>query len=368
MSDYEPLSPARIAELAEKQYAIKAAEARKQDSARLAYVGGQPGAGKSTASEIVHDEMHSRGGFISLDADSVRAKLDFDGKKPSAEATQADSVAIMDRMRNLAIESKVNIVEERVFANVPDATKSIDDRLKDGYLLEMVALATPPEESLLGIYDRYERQHKNQIDNPRFVPEHYHEKAISGFEETLAKNEHKFDRIRVINRAGEMLFDSQSKEKKFPSALQALQAGRKLTDIQLKGVVNGWTSVKDRALARGVDANHLSAINKNIEKTEELKSSRIHNHAMKNVDNNVKVLAADPRFSKHNDDQLKKAAYFLGVHEKSSFFKGVEPDFDRLKDVTAKTENIAKLPDVEELAAHQVNREKEQVKNDELSL
>src|SRR6218665_1049949 len=80
------------------------------------------------------------------------------------------------------------------------AAKFVQGLRERGYKVELFALATPREESLLGIYQPHELQHAAGGANPRFVSEKYHDEAMQGFESTLARTAAQLDRVRVADR------------------------------------------------------------------------------------------------------------------------------------------------------------------------
>jgi hypothetical protein len=129
-----------------------------------------------------------------------------------------------------------------------------------GYRAELVALAAHEEESLLGIYGRFEKQHLNPALNPRFVSEDYHDGAFAGFTENVAKDADKFDRVRVVNRDGQTLFDSAAPKNQHPSASEALRQGRELTPERRSTILAGWKEVKKLAEAREVPREYLDRI------------------------------------------------------------------------------------------------------------
>jgi len=369
MTQYQPLTPDEIKEIAGKYFERRVLKTTAQAEPSLVLIGGQPGAGKSSAGIMVRRELAEQGGFIHLDADRMRASIDTKGTKPTSEETQKDAGLLVSELRKSAVEAKRNALEEGTFWNTAAVSAFVDARKQDGFKVEMVAVATPREESLLGIHQRFELQHIRADGNPRFVSEEYHDKTMREFENTLARNEPKFDRVRVINRAGNVLFDSHARERGGASAIQALQDGRRLTDSRLAEIGKAWLAVKAQAEGRGADAAYLAQIQRHTERIDTLQKDRIHGHAMQSLDDNLKTLTSDRRFGSHTDEELLKVAYFRGVHEKSNAFKGEGVDFGNFDSLMADRATVqSKLPEVEDLAHHHVERTKSQTKDDGLSL
>ena len=232
MAGYQPLTSDEVHDGAKAYF-----DERKDKSQSLVeplhiLVGGQPGAGKTQASFLARGELAQQGGFIHVDADRMREQIPLGSTKPTSEQTQADAGRLVAELRSLATLSKRNIIEEGTFRDAEGADKFIKGRQAQGYKVELLAVATPREESLLGIYQRFEHQHQLGSENPRFVPEKYHDDTMRGFENTLARSA-SIDRVRVIDRAGQVLFDTQAQHNKQANAIEALAAGRKLTDMTL---------------------------------------------------------------------------------------------------------------------------------------
>lgn len=263
MQAYQPLTPAEIKETARAYYQERAGKTRAPETPTYALVGGQPGAGKSYAGQMVRDELTSVGGYIHIDADRMRERIDTKGAKPSSQETQADAAKLVAELRSYAIADRRNCIEEGTFRDSLAALAFVQARKDDGYRVELVAVATPAAESVLGIYQRHEQQHLSGSHNPRFVPQEYHDKAMQGFERSLSLVAPLVDRSRVITRDGAVLYDSASRDNKYSSPLEALKAGQQLSSERLAAVQNGWALVGELARARGAEPSYVSAIRDN---------------------------------------------------------------------------------------------------------
>lgn len=244
---YTPLTDEQVHEIAFEYFALRANKTIEQEEPRLVLVGGQPGAGKSQASVLAKTELRRQGGYIHIDADRMRERIPLGNNRPSSEQTQKDAGRLVHALRNLAVTNRRNILEEGTYRDASGAEKFVLGKKAQGYKVEMLAVATPHEQSLLGIYNRYELQHQAGANNPRMVPEAYHDEAIKGFDNTLAQAENILDRVRVIDRGGKVLFDSQ---KQRGGALQALAMGRELTDEKLKETEAVWIETREMAAQR----------------------------------------------------------------------------------------------------------------------
>ncbi len=178
-----------------------------------------------------------------------------------------------------------------------------------GYKVELFAVATSREESLLGIYQRHELQHAAGGTNPRFVSERYHDEAMQGFESTLARTAVQFERVRVADRGGEVLHDSDIwQSNKQPNALEALAVSRKLTDIKLAEITKAWSAVEAVARQRNASFAYLEAVSGHAQnRLDDMQKERIHGHAMNKLDENAATLLHDARYAQHTRSELAKA-------------------------------------------------------------
>jgi hypothetical protein len=211
---------------------------------------------------MVRDELKAEGGFVHIDADRLRERIPVPpgAQRPSSEQTQSDAGRLVQELRRLATEGRRSIVEEGTFRDAESVGRFVEGRRQAGYGVELVAVATPREESLLGIYQRFELQHLAKTGNPRFVSEAYHDEAMAGFAKTLERLQPQLDRARVVNRAGEVLFDSQGKENAFRNASAALEAGQTPDAARLAAIASDWREIEAAAQTRGAEPDHIQAI------------------------------------------------------------------------------------------------------------
>ncbi len=255
---YKPLTDESVAAITSSCFAQRAARSSAQDHPRVVLVGGQPGAGKSAGGELVRDELKAQGGFVHVDADRMRERIPLGTARLPSSETQADAGRLANALRLMAIEARRNIVEEGTFRNPQSVQRFVDRLQEQGYKVEMVVVATSREESLLGIYQRHERQHQVGNPNPRFVTEDYHDAAMQGFSATVSQLAHQLDRLRIINRGGQLLYDSQRQPR--DDATMALQAAREIPAERRTMLADGWAAVAAAARERGANPQYLDAI------------------------------------------------------------------------------------------------------------
>ena len=359
MSGYKNLTNEQIQTISGKYFSKREEKSIAQDNPVIVFVGAQPGAGKSAAADKVRCELIKQGGYIHIDADRMREEIPIQGYKPTSQETQADAGKLANALRALGIDGRRNLIEEGTMRNPGIMAHFAEMAHNQGYKAELVAVATHQEESLLGIYERFEKQHLNPALNPRFVSEEYHQGALAGFTDNLAKNSGAFDRVRVVNRDGQTLFDSSAaRENSYTGPYDALLKGRELTPERLCSLAQGWERVRTLAEARHAPHDHLEQIGKHRNRVADLGKAQAHIDGMKQLDKNIAALSRDPRYREHGDGELVKAAYWRGTCESARAAQGAPLDLAAFDSRLADRAKVAELPDVAELGGREVTREK----------
>jgi hypothetical protein len=270
MNGYKNLTDLGIQSISAKYFEERKGKSKAQEKPAIVFIGAQPGAGKSTAAKMVRRELDKEGGYIHVDADRMRERIPTHDCKPTSQETQLDAGRLANALRILALKNRRNIIEEGtlripgIMANVVEMAHNL------GYTAKLVAVATHREESLLGIYERFERQHSNPALNPRFVSEDYHEGALIGFTNNLALDAKLFDKVRVVSRDGQTLFDSAAQENRYANAYEALMKGRELTPERIDALAKGWERVKEMSEKRRAPPDYLEQIGKHVKQVCEL--------------------------------------------------------------------------------------------------
>jgi hypothetical protein len=259
---YTPLLDEKVREISTDYFYDREMRSSVSENPTIIFVAAQPGAGKSAAANMMRSELRKQGGYLHVDADRMRERIPvLDEKiKPTSQETQRDAGKLANSLRALAIKGQRNIIEEGTLRNPEGIAKVAEMAHQQGYRAELVAVAANREESMLGIYERYEKQHLDPALNPRFVSEDYHDTALARFSDNLAKDADKFDRARVVNREGQTLYDSASHENQCASPYEALMKAGELTDERMAAVSQGWKSVKIMAETRHAPREHLERI------------------------------------------------------------------------------------------------------------
>lgn len=212
---------------------------------RAIILAGQPGAGKSGLTREARAELERDGGAVIVDTDQLRdSHPDYDMLKSqndrrAAGLVQKDSGQWADELTQDAMEQRRNLIIDGTLKN-PDNARNLCDELKDqGYQVEVRAMAVAKEDSVQGVYGRYESQ-KAVDGSGRWVPEQVRDQAYEGMPrslDTLEQGKHA-DRISVYRRGEdgpEMIHDG-------PGAAQALEneRNRQRTPEELAARDQAW--------------------------------------------------------------------------------------------------------------------------------
>jgi len=230
-------------------------------------IAAQPGAGKTGLADASKSYLRERGGYVRIDADRMREALPYypelarqDPLNASARSQQ-DAGLCVQELRKRAIEEKRNVMEEGTFRSPDDAERFVRALKDAGNRVELRILAVPPEQSRLGIYQRYEQQIEGSIV-PRNVKDAYHDAAVAGLRQTIVRVEGLVDRCTVYNREGDVLHDSlKDKGSCLPIVENAQNA---ISSHQKADNAAEWTWIFARTLSRNETGERTTAVNHHL--------------------------------------------------------------------------------------------------------
>jgi len=238
-----------------------------QETPTFLLIAAQPGAGKTGLANASKSYLRERGGYVRIDADRLREALPYypalarqDPLNASARS-QHDAGMCVQELRKLAVQEKRNVMEEGTFRSPDDAERFVLALKEAGNRVELRILAVPPDQSLLGIYQRYEQQIAGGIV-PRNVKDQYHNDAVAGLMQTIVRIEGLVDRCTVYNREGHALHDSL-KDK--GSCLPAVEKAHNTTSPHQKAVnAAEWGWICARTLSRNETGERVTAVNRHL--------------------------------------------------------------------------------------------------------
>jgi len=240
-----------------------------QETPTFLLIAAQPGAGKTGLANASKSYLRERGGYVRIDADRLREALPYypllakqDPLNASARS-QHDAGMCVQELRKLAVEEKRNVMEEGTFRSPDDAERFVLALKDAGNRVELRILAVPPDQSLLGIYQRYEQQMEGGIV-PRNVKDAYHDGAVAGLRQTIVRVEGLVDRCTVYNREGHVLHDN-SRDK--GSCLPAVENAQNTTSHHQKAVnAAEWGWIYARTLSRNETGERVATMERHLVK------------------------------------------------------------------------------------------------------
>ena len=361
--------------------------------------GGQPGAGKSAAIAVAALELNSRGGAVEIIGDDLRAfhpryeQLLAVDDQTAAFYTDRDSARWVEKAIAHASENRYSVLVEGTYRN-SDVVASTMQRFRGaGYDVDARALAVNERFSMQGIVERYETQRADRGSGRMTTPE-AHRAAYEGMPSTIERVEREklADRLTIYRRGGDVVYSNQLEDGKWkspPFGRQALEQerSRPLTDDERSEFIKAADRIDALLEAPGRQASPAAlqaaaqlrqtveppgaarpaSAGKDDESAADLKS-RIHIHAMAQLQRNFNAVGADSRFDQHNDAELAKVAYFRGCHEKGRALDGMTTDFKAYDEAMVDREKVRQLPEVPDLEGPRVEREKPRSRSDDHGL
>ena len=180
-------------------------------------LGGQPGAGKSI---LTQKALLSSGddNFVSINGDEFRtlhpqAREIFQHyNKDFTQMTDADTRLWTSEIFEEAIKNRYNIIFEGTM-RTNQICHTIARLQKEGYQINIFAMAVPEIKSRISIYSRYQEQ-LDHYPIARFTSKVSHDAAYSGMLDTLKEIEekHLYDTLTVFNRDNQTIFQTGDKD------------------------------------------------------------------------------------------------------------------------------------------------------------
>lgn len=266
------MSDAEIRFTAEAFAEVELSRAERQDHPVAALLVGQEGAGKVSLASDIADRLDTRGGYVAIDADSLRTRLPyFEELDPSAvdiaRETRADTEQLAGEIRRLAIEGQRNIVVDTGM-HTPEASLQLATDLKRaGYRVELHALAVNDQIS----YERATRRYESDLEagSPAlYVSQAAHDQSFRDAGNTVRRLEYAAspDWVTVYNRLNDAIVD------KAPVAGHATagdafdRARGQLTNYERINLAEKWDEIVESMERRGAPSGELDRVQHHIER------------------------------------------------------------------------------------------------------
>ncbi|MDR2208485.1 MAG: zeta toxin family protein [Azoarcus sp.] len=264
MPDYIPLTDEEIALLARWRYKDIESFTKAQKSPTIMLVGGQPGAGKSHATKPARAELYYEGGAVHIDTDMFHSRINkFKKEQFTSTQTHKDCKKIAMLVRDYAFEGKRNILEEGLFRHPGSLSNIAEHAHRSGYKCEIIAVATSREQSRLSVLERREF-FRDTCGYMRDVPESKQDIGYEGFTENLLKDADKLDRVRVVDRADTLFYDSEGGGL-YQSVHEGLEKSRCLSGEQVAALTRQWEALRESCANKGIPAEELARVDEGIQ-------------------------------------------------------------------------------------------------------
>jgi UDP-N-acetylglucosamine kinase len=205
---------------------------------RLAVIGGQPGAGKSTVTGVITESLNTTAEPVIINFDDIRnfhpAAEEIFKHHPFEMAvyTNEDTWVWTEQVLNHTRQAKNNALYEttlRVASPIQMIIQSFQD---EGYSVDMHALAVNSKLSIQGIYERFENQ-LHFMKAPRWTGIDFHDACYVAFPANVEQLETsaRLERISVYRRNGVILYQNTDTANQPTGAQQAIIDERNM----------GWT-------------------------------------------------------------------------------------------------------------------------------
>lgn len=206
------------------------ATATTQEHPRAIFLAGQPGAGKGGLAATASGELS--GNAVTIDPDELRrfhpdvGKFRQDSPYEWSGRTHADASQWADELRKETVAQRKNLIFDTTLSNGVWTSELINDLKKQGYQVEVRAIATSKLESELGVDRRFTQQFDRE-GYGRHVPEGAREAIYGKLPVSLDVVREKTDApIRIFDRQGSVLYDSRRDQMPPSAALETARDAR----------------------------------------------------------------------------------------------------------------------------------------------
>ncbi|HEX7642729.1 MAG TPA: zeta toxin family protein [Burkholderiaceae bacterium] len=205
---------------------------------------GQPGAGKGGLAKAAQREF--KGDGIIIDFDKNRGyHPDIDNLRETypytwAEHTQHDAGKWTNKLRSDVIEGRRNIILDTTLSHPKSGINQIESLKKNGYAVEVRVIAAHRLESELGVDKRF-TDGLARDGHGRHVPKEFRASSYEALPASLDQvHAETGARIRIYNREGQELYDSQNSKLKPGEALEQAREARMQDPALVRQTVKNW--------------------------------------------------------------------------------------------------------------------------------
>lgn len=245
---------------------LLANEPQRQERPELVLLGGQPGAGKTTASRSFQREFTGRGGIVAVDADELRPyhpayeTLTAERHNVIPDAIHETAGWWYDRAIDYLRARRYNLLLEGGFRDPAAVIQTAEDFAATGYDVRVAAVAVPAALSRLGIIERYAAQ-LDHTGVGRWVPAARHDENYHGTPDVLqrAQDSPAVHRITVLTRDGRVYDRPTGRWPTTTSPVEVFEEARAepFTRLQRTALANRLADTLDGLCAAGAGHDEL---------------------------------------------------------------------------------------------------------------
>lgn len=253
---------------------------------RSFFLGGQPGAGKSTVARSIA-ELFGADTFVHVDVDRLREMhpaylpivMNAATERLAPSAVQRDCSVWADMLRDSAMAGRRNMLVEGTMRSPSQVRESAVMMREAGYVVEARIMAVHAKSSEVSLLQRFEHE-KQILGYGREIPVDYHDLAAAGVMDTVRaiEAEKLFDRLVIFNRSGAVIYENTlvgGEWARTPDGARVMEAFRVASyDVtEQKSIVALWEDVVNMMKTRGAPDVEVAAVEVRLEEAREVSLS-----------------------------------------------------------------------------------------------
>lgn len=267
------LAPAEIQLTAEMLAITELDRSEAQQKPVAVLIVGQVGAGNASLASDICERLERHGGFVSIEAESLRTRLPYyedlaTGEVDVAKATKADTDRLADAMRKIAIEGSRNVIIEGGSITPDNALQVTSELRRAGYQVELHALAVNDQISYERATMRYEKD--LETGSPaHYVPQLAHDQSFRAASDTVRRLEFAgaVDHITVYNRLNDAIVDQVPEAGRVVAGEAFDHARGQLTNYERINLAEKWDEIAEGMERRGASSTELDRVQHRIERS-----------------------------------------------------------------------------------------------------
>lgn len=234
-------------------------------------LGGQPASGKTTLIQHIKKNVYPAENFFVINGDEYRVfhphyyKIEAEQGTEATNFTQPFANEVVSKLKNACLENKISFIIEGTLRTFEVPKSTTEELLSNNFTVELHVLAVSYEESLLGIFKRYEKG-MALSGKGRFSPISSHDEAYRAIplncKSFITAFSGSFTSLHLYKRVdngleGVLVTNIQENDTIFES--------RKIPSVSKSYLFASWSEILEMAAAREApDFEHLNFIENKV--------------------------------------------------------------------------------------------------------